>query len=74
MQEQGPPSDLVVKNPPFNGDTGSILDRGTKTPHATGQSESLCTATRENLLTAPKTHHSQNHHHDKMNKHLSSSQ
>lgn len=66
------PGGPEVKNPPFNAeDTGLILDRGTKVPHATGQSESLYAATRENPLTAVKTHRSQNHHHDRMNRQTS---
>ena len=37
----------MVKNPPSNaGDTGSILGRGTRIPHAAGQL-SPCTATTE---------------------------
>ena len=54
----GFPDGPVVKNPPSNpGDTGSISGRGTKIPHAMGQ-----TSWRKQLLSphaATKTRHSQ---------------
>ena len=45
----GFPGGAVVENLPANaGDTGSSPGRGTKIPHATGQS--LCTTAREKLV------------------------
>ena len=52
----------MIKNPPYNaGDVGSIPDRGTKIPHATGQlspcatTTELGTSTREHKLQSPHT-------------------
>ena len=40
------PGGPVVKNPPYNaGDKGSILGRGTKIPHASGQLSPRATTT-----------------------------